>query len=44
MLRVSHLPREENVAADAISRNLLQVLFQAAPKAQHQPDSPTGHQ
>ena len=34
-LRAPHLPGVENVAADAISHNLLQVL---APEVQHQPD------
>lgn len=36
-IRVSHLPGIENVAADAISSNFMQVLFQAAPETQHQP-------
>ena len=38
VLRATHLPGIQNVAADAISRNHLQVLNQVAPEAQSQPD------
>ena len=38
VLRATHLPGTQNVAADAISRNHLQVLNQVAPEAQSQSD------
>ena len=32
-----HIPGQQNVIADSISRNNLQVLFKEAPSAQHKP-------
>ena len=37
-LRAVHIPGVLNVAADAISRNRIQVLHQTVPNIQQQPD------